>query len=111
MPKPIKKPTPLAKPTPLQAKKSAKTPRPAAKKPPKVREDVNTLAFRILQESTGQAPKTPDPIVAKVPAAVARGRKGGPARAAKLTPQQRSEIARKAANARWGATNQPADPG
>ncbi len=28
-------------------------------------------------------------------------KKGGRARAAKLTPQQRSEIARKAAEARW----------
>jgi hypothetical protein len=29
------------------------------------------------------------------------GRQGGKARAANLTPQQRSEAARKAANARW----------
>jgi hypothetical protein len=41
----------------------------------------------------------------KDPAAVALGRKGGkkggPARAAKLTPAQRSESARKAVRARW----------
>ena len=41
----------------------------------------------------------------KNPAAVALGRlggkKGGPARAAKLTPDERSEIARTAALARW----------
>ena len=41
----------------------------------------------------------------KNPAAVALGRlggkKGGPARAAKLTQEQRSEIARKAAAKRW----------
>ncbi len=41
----------------------------------------------------------------KNPAAVALGRKGGkkggPARAARLTPEQRSEIARKAVRARW----------
>jgi hypothetical protein len=41
----------------------------------------------------------------KNPAAVALGRrgglKGGRARAAKLTPQQRSEIAKLAANSRW----------
>jgi hypothetical protein len=41
----------------------------------------------------------------KNPAAVALGRKGGkkggPARAAKLTPEQRSETARKAVQARW----------
>lgn len=29
------------------------------------------------------------------------GRKGGPARAAKLTPEQRKESARQAARARW----------
>ena len=43
--------------------------------------------------------------VKKDPAAVALGRKGGkkggPARAAKLTPKQRSESARKAVQARW----------
>jgi hypothetical protein len=41
----------------------------------------------------------------KNPAAVALGRlggvKGGPARAASLTPRKRSEIAKKAAAARW----------
>ena len=41
----------------------------------------------------------------KNPAAVALGRmggkKGGPARAAALTPEQRSESARKAVQARW----------
>ncbi len=42
----------------------------------------------------------------KNPAAVALGRKGGlkggPARASRLTPQQRSESARNAVLARWG---------
>ncbi len=42
----------------------------------------------------------------KDPHAVALGRrgakKGGMARAAKLTPERRREIARKAAEARWG---------
>lgn len=41
----------------------------------------------------------------KDPAAVSLGRrgglKGGKARAAKLTPEQRSEIAKKAAETRW----------
>jgi hypothetical protein len=41
----------------------------------------------------------------KDPAAVSLGRrgglKGGPARARKLTPEQRSESARKAVQARW----------
>jgi hypothetical protein len=41
----------------------------------------------------------------KNPAAVVLGRmggkKGGPARAAKMTPQERSEAARRAVTARW----------
>ena len=45
----------------------------------------------------------------KDPAAVALGRKGGkkggPARAAKLTPEQRSESARRAVQARWARRN------
>jgi hypothetical protein len=34
------------------------------------------------------------------------GKKGGPARAAKLTPEQRSESARKAVQARWAKARQ-----
>ena len=48
----------------------------------------------------------------KNPAAVALGRrggkKGGPARAAKLTPEQRSESARKAVRARWAKVKKAA---
>jgi hypothetical protein len=49
---------------------------------------------------------TPEPAPdGKNPAAVALGRlggkKGGPARAARLTKEQRREIAKKAARARW----------
>jgi hypothetical protein len=56
--------------------------------------------------STGDTPTDPAPECdGKDPAAVALGRKGGlkggPARAAKLTKEQRSESARKAARARW----------
>jgi hypothetical protein len=46
----------------------------------------------------------------KNPAAVELGRrgglKGGKARAAKMTPEERSESARKAANARWAKERQ-----
>lgn len=69
--------------------------------------DVNQLAKRILDEATGVEPKTEAPIAQppKNRAAVALGKKGGKkggaARAAKLTPEQRAEIARKAAQARW----------
>jgi hypothetical protein len=37
----------------------------------------------------------------KDPNAVALGRKGGKARLQKLTPEQRTDIARKAVRARW----------
>jgi hypothetical protein len=65
---------------------------------------MNQLAKRILDEATGDEPKTEPPPV-KNQAAVELGKlggmKGGAARAAKLTPEQRSEIARKAAAKRW----------
>jgi hypothetical protein len=67
--------------------------------------DVNELGRRLVDEATGEAPKF-DPDAGKDPAAVALGRKGGlkggKARAAKLTPEQRSAAARRAAQARWG---------
>lgn len=66
--------------------------------------DLNTLAASIVGEATCDEP-TPDSDQGKDPAAVALGRKGGlkggKARAAKLTAEQRSEIAKKAAAARW----------
>ena len=64
--------------------------------------DLNRLAARIVREST-------DPTASddgKDPEAVARGRKGGQkggrVRAERMTPEQRSEAARRAARARWG---------
>lgn len=66
--------------------------------------DVNELARQLVGEAVGEIPK-PDSDEGKDPAAVALGRKGGlkggKARAAKMTPEQRSEAARKAARARW----------
>jgi hypothetical protein len=80
-------------------------------KKPKVREDLNTLAARIVKEATGQAPKTPDPEAGKNPAAVALGKlgaaKGGKARAAKLTATKRRQIAKKAAAVRWEKNKLP----
>jgi hypothetical protein len=82
-----------------------------AKQPKKrrgARPDFSETAFRVMQEATGQAPKTPDPNAGKDPAAVKRGRAGGPkggkARAARLSGEQKSQIARKAAAARWNGT-------
>jgi len=65
---------------------------------------VNVLAWEAIQQATGQMPKPLTPP-AKNPSAVTLGRmgglKGGRARADKLTPEQRAEIAKKAAAARW----------
>lgn len=79
--------------------------------------DFAVNAFRVVQEATGGelesektlAPFEPEPDMGdKNPHAVALGRlggrKGGKARAAKLTPKQRHEIAKKAAAARWGSS-------
>ena len=73
---------------------------------PKRPRDPNQLAKAVVDEATGQAPlDEPDPQPEKNPAAVALGKlggkKGGDAKAAKLTKEQRQEIARKAAVARW----------
>lgn len=72
--------------------------------------DFAVTAFRVVQEATGQVESEseeaePEPTEGKNPHAVALGRlgglKGGKARFEKLTPEQRKEIARKAANSRW----------
>ncbi len=66
--------------------------------------DLNSLAASIVADSTDDD-KPEQPEDTRDPAAVALGRKGGlkggKARAAALAPEQRSEIARKAAQARW----------
>jgi hypothetical protein len=74
----------------------------SSKKPKRPR-DLNLLAKKIVDLATeGEPAKEPSD---KNPHAVALGRlggkKGGKARAEKLTPEQRSEISRKAAKARW----------
>lgn len=67
--------------------------------------DLNQLAKQIVDESTGNA--QPEPEDTRDPLAVELGRrgglKGGKARAAKLSPQERQDIAKRAAQARWAA--------
>lgn len=62
--------------------------------------DVSLIAHAIVDAATEEH---------KNPVAVAIGRiggqRGGEARAKKLTPKQRSEIAKLAAQARWKKTN------
>lgn len=74
-----------------------------ARKPQRPR-DPNQLGKLIVDLATGEATEA-DPDLGKNPAAVALGRKGGlkggKARAAKLTPAERSAAAKRAAAARW----------
>ena len=76
-----------------------------AKKPERPR-DVNQLAKFIIDSATGEIDLSPRED-GKNPAAVALGRlggkKGGKARAKKLSASVRSEIAQKAAVARWSS--------
>ena len=75
----------------------------------KTPKDLNQLAASIVEQATTY-PKPDQPVEPqKNPAAVELGRlggkKGGKARADKLTSEQKKEIARKAARARWGKTS------
>ncbi len=62
--------------------------------------DVIGNAVRVMEIATGEREEEFEDD-GKDPAAKALGAKGGKARAAKLTGEQRSEIAKKAAAARW----------
>lgn len=67
--------------------------------------DLNQLAKRIVDEAIGDESITPEPKE-KNQAAVELGKlggiKGGKARSERLTPEQRSDIAKKASQKRWG---------
>ncbi len=74
---------------------------PSPRKHPRKNEDINEAAYRFVREATEKHP----PERPKNPAAVELGRlgasRGGKGRAAKLSPETRKEIARKAAQTRW----------
>jgi len=80
-------------------------PKRSSKKPGQDADDPNVAAFRVIQKATAENDAQADASPPKNPAAVALGRlggkKGGKARAEKLSAERRSEIARKAASARW----------
>lgn len=73
-------------------------------KRPRRPRDPNELAYQVFLEAIGEAPPA-EPEPKKNPAAVALGKlggaKGGRARAAKMSAEERAESARKAARARW----------
>jgi hypothetical protein len=65
--------------------------------------DVIGNAVRVMKIATGEIEEgEPAKTVSRAQKA---GAKGGPARARALTPEQRSEIARAAASARWKKGN------
>lgn len=67
-------------------------------------DDFAESAYRVFEQAIGDTANN-EPLPEKNPATVELGRKGGleggKARAAKLTPEQRSEIAKTAARKRW----------
>lgn len=82
-------------------------PKRSSKKP----RDPNELAKEIVDQATNQDHDKPeDDRPKKNPAAVELGRlggkKGGPARAKKLSKKRRREIAKKAAEARWSSQSE-----
>lgn len=65
--------------------------------------DLNQMAHRIVKQSTEpREPETPAQVSGRN-----GGLKGGKARAEKLSAEKRSEIARKAAQARWSRSSVP----
>ena len=66
--------------------------------------DFSITAFRVVQEATRQIVPKPEPKPTIDFKALGRlgGLNGGKARAASLSPERRTEIAKKAALARWG---------
>lgn len=71
----------------------------------KMPRDPNQRAFLTVQIALGEV-EDPTPAPTKDPGRVERGKlggaKGGKLRAERLTPERRTEIARRAAQARWG---------
>jgi hypothetical protein len=66
------------------------------------KKDFTQVALDVVRRATGEvSPPEPTP---KQAAGRTGGLKGGVARAAKLTPEQRAEIAKKAAAGRWKKT-------
>ena len=63
--------------------------------------DFAVNAFRVFQKAVGETEEEPKPDIDYSALGRMGGLKGGKARAEKLTPEQRSEIAKKAARARW----------
>ena len=64
------------------------------------RKDFSQIAFNIVQQATGEAKPLPEPTDAQKSGRKG-GKIGGTKRAKNLTAQERSDMAKKAALARW----------
>lgn len=71
---------------------------------PKRPRDTNQLANVIVDLTTGDTEKKPESV--KAQSGRKGGLKGGKARAEMLTPERRTEIAKKAAEKRWAKITQ-----
>jgi len=86
---------------------SIQMPKRSSKTPTDVNQLAKFIGDKVTKQSSDSAPlfKAESASVEKNPAAVALGRlgglKGGKARLEKLSPEKRSQIARKGAKARW----------
>lgn len=65
------------------------------------KKDLNQVAFAVVQQAIGAVPK-PRPLTAKQAAGRKGGELGGKTRMGSMTAEQRAELAKKAATARWG---------
>lgn len=64
------------------------------------KKDFTQVAHAVFQQAVGEVPR-PAPLTVRQESGRKGGLKGGASRAVALTPEQRSEIARIAAQARW----------
>jgi hypothetical protein len=72
------------------------------------KKDFTQVAYAVFQQAVGEVPKkAPSP---KQEAGRKGGLKGGAKRMTDLTPEQRKELALKAANARWGKSGNAPGP-
>ena len=71
--------------------------------------DVNQAAYLMVERSTSDKADVSDAEISRVMAAMGRkgGQKGGKRRLETMTPEQRSQIALKAAKARWEPKKRP----
>jgi hypothetical protein len=76
----------------------------STKRPPK---DVNELASYVVRASLGETPKIEPPAKNLHAQALSKlgASKGGKARAKNLSAKKRTSIAKKAAKARWGTSD------